>query len=129
LQKLDLPYITILSKYYVYIEPARVRNPDKDSVIFKNLLDRFGYLATLPNIDRQFYPQENRYVRIVVDANPIIAQMVRDLKIQYYRDRTTGNIPLFHGLGLEPYTRRYYPYGEFMAHVLGYMNKNNQVYY
>jgi len=129
LQKLDLPYITILYKYYVYIEPARVRNAERDSVALKNLLDRFWYLGTLPNIDRQFYPQENRYVRIVVDANPIIAQMVRDLRTQYYRERTTGNIPLFHWLWLEPYTRRYYPYGDFMSHILGYVNKNDQVYY
>lgn len=121
--------MTILYDYYVYIEPARVSNPDRDSAVFKNLLNRFGYLETLPNVDNQFYPQENRYVRIIADANPVIAQMVREMKIQYYRERTTGNIPLLHGLGLEPYTRRYYPYGEFMSHVLGYLNKNNQVYY
>ena len=129
LKKLDLPYITVLYDYYVYIEPARVSNPDRDSVRFKNLLSRFWYLETLPTIDNQFYPQENRYVRLIADANPIIAQMVRELKTQYYRERTTWNIPLFHGLGLEPYTRRYYPYGEFMSHVLWYLNKNNQVYY
>ena len=129
LGELDLPYVTVLGSHYVYIEPDRIRNVDRESVAFKNLLDRFGYLRSLPNIDRQFLPQENRYVRILVDANPIIAQMVRDLRRQYYSERTTGNIPLFHGLGLEPYTRRYYPYGDFMSHILWYVNKNNQVFY
>ncbi len=129
LYRLDLPYVTVLHNHYVYIEPARVRNPDRDSVPFKALLDRFGYLDTLRNVDRHFYPQENRYVRIAVDANPIVAQMVRDLRTQYHRERTAGNIPLFHWLWLESYTRRYYPYWEFMAHILGYVNKNDQVYY
>lgn len=129
LQKANLPYVTVLSTYYVYIDPFQVWNPDRDATAFKALLDRFGYLDDFPSIDKQFYQQENRYVRIITDANPIIAQMVRELKIEYYKERTAWNVPLLHGLWLEPYMRRYYPYGAFMSHILGYVNKNNDVFY
>ena len=129
LQKANLPFVTVLFDNYVYIEPSRVTNVGKDSLAFKKLLDRFGYLDNFPDIDKQFTLQENRYVRIMTDTNPIIAQQIKQLKDQYYDQRTAGNIPLLHGLGLEPFTQRYYPFGSFLSNVLGYVNKNGQVFY
>lgn len=129
LRKANFPFVTILYDNYVYIEPTRVTNVSKDVLAFKKILDRFGYLDDFSNIDRQFSPQENRYVRIMTDTNPIIAQEIKKLKQQYYSQRTADKVPLLHGLGLEPYTQRYYPFGGFLSHVLGYVNKNKQVFY
>lgn len=129
LQKANLPYVTILYDNYVYIEPSRVSNASQDILTFKKLLDKYGYLDNFPNVDRHFYPQENRYVRIMTDASPIVAQQIKLLKQEYYRERTVWNIPLLHGLWLEPYVQRYYPFGSFLSHVLGYVNKNGEVFY
>jgi hypothetical protein len=41
--------------------------------------------------------QENRYVRILAGASPMVAQMVKDLKLQYYTERV-NNTPILHGL-------------------------------
>jgi hypothetical protein len=50
----------------------------------------------MPTIDTVFYPQENRYVKIISEANPMIAQMIKDLKLKYYQTQSRDKIPLFH---------------------------------
>ncbi len=129
LQKLQLNYINIQSKNYVYVIPANISNPTKDGLPLKKLLDKYGYLSTMSGIDNVFVPQENRYVKLISDANPEIAQMVEDLELQYYHTQSPDKIPLLHGLGLEPYTRRYYQYGSFLSNVLGFVDKNGDAFY
>jgi len=88
LKDLNLDYIDILYSNYVYVVPSRVSNPARQSLIIKALLDKYGYLSQYSNFDRNFYPQENRYVKIISDANPNIAQMIKNLKLEYYTQRT-----------------------------------------
>jgi len=116
LKTLNLEYIDIQYTNYVYVVPTKIRSVSKESLPLKKLLDRYGYLQDMS--DNVFYPQENRYVKIASDTNPVIAQMVKDMKVKYYKTQSRDRIPLLHGLGLEPVTRRYYQYGSFLANVL-----------
>ncbi len=129
LEKLNLPYVDILGTNYVYVVPKQVGNVSRDIVPLKNILKMYGYLDKFPNLERSFYEQENRYVKIFSDANPLIAQDIRSLKIEYFWIRSSDRIPLLHGLGMESYTRRYYQYGSFLSNVLWFVDKNNNAYY
>ncbi|MEI8253376.1 MAG: hypothetical protein WCG25_06640 [bacterium] len=53
-------------------------------------------MSSYSDFDKNLYPQENRYVKIISDANPFIAQMVKDMKLKYYMERTKNNIPILH---------------------------------
>ncbi len=129
LRELDLDYIVIKYDNYVYIDPDNVWNVSRDSEPLKKLLKKYSYLDSYTNFDRNFSPQENRYVKLLSNTNPIVAQMVKDLKIEYYQERTKDNIPIFHWLWLESYTTRYYPYGDFLSNVLWYVDKNDESFY
>lgn len=129
LKQLDLDYIDIQATNYVYVVPTNIGNVSKESVPFKKLLDRYGYLKDMTTIDNVFYAQENRYVKIASETNPMIAQMVKDLKLKYYQTQSRDRIPLLHWLGLESLTRRYYQYGSFLSNVMWFVDKNWAAYY
>jgi len=129
LSKLNLNYIDIQSKNYVYIVPDKVGNINKDIVPLQKLLDKYWYLSNFPNLEKSFYEQENRYVKIISDANPLIAQQIKNMKLKYYQTRSKDKIPLLHGLGMESYIKRYYQYGSFLANVMWFVDKNNNAYY
>ena len=129
LKKLNLNYVSIENTNYVYVLPEEIRNTTKDTIGLRTLLDRYGYLQNFKNIDKVFVIQENRYVKIISDANPLIAQQIKQLKLKYYQERNSDRIPILHGLWLEPYTRRYYEYGSFLSNVLGFVDKNSTAFY
>lgn len=124
LKNLNLNYVDIQYNNYVYIIPSNVINKERDSLPLKKLLDKYWYLSSYANFDNNLYPQENRYVKILSDANPIIAQLIKDMKIKYYLERTSNNIPILHWLWLESYSTRYYPYWSFMSNVLWFVHKS-----
>lgn len=129
LEKLNLPYIDIQANNYLYIVPKNVSNVNRDIIPLKNILEMYWYLDKFPNLENSFYEQENRYVKIFSDANPLIAQEIKNLKLEYYQTRSKDRIPLLHGLGIESYTKRYYQYGSFLANVMWFVDKNNNAYY
>ena len=129
LKKLNLAYIDIQGTNYVYIVPSRVGSVNKDIVPLKKLLDKYWYLTNFPNLEKIYYEQENRYVKIISDANPLIAQQIKDLKLKYYQTRSKDRIPLLHGLWMESYVKRYYQYWTFLANVMGFVDKSNNAYY
>lgn len=129
LAKLNLDYIDIQGKNYVYILPDRVGNINKDIIPLKNILETYWYLKNFTNLEKSFYKQENRYVKIISDANPLIAQEIKDLKNKYYQTRSKDRIPILHWLWMESYTKRYYQYGSFLANVMWFVDKSNNAYY
>lgn len=129
LEKLNLDYIDIQNKNYVYIIPDKVGNVHRDILPFENLLEMYWYLKNFSNLEKSFYKQENRYVKIISDANPLIAQEVKTIKSEYYQVRSKDKIPLLHWLGMESYTKRYYQYWSFLANVMWFVDKNNSAYY
>jgi len=107
----------------VYINPSLIPAGAKTRALrqISVLLIQYGYNLSEIQLDPVFVAQENRYVRILNNAHPKIAQRIRSLKNKYFNILVTvgkEKIPLLHGVGLEETTRRYYPYGSFMAHIL-----------
>jgi stage V sporulation protein D (sporulation-specific penicillin-binding protein) len=66
-----------------------------------------------------------------------LAEEVRNLKTEHQNEKSkkdpTNNrfiwIPVLYGLILEPYSTRYYPYGDFMANILWFVDRNWVAYY
>lgn len=129
LKKLNLAYIDIQNNNYVYIIPWLTRNISKEALPLKKLLDRYGYLKNFDNINNLFVKKENRYVKIISNANPMIIQMVKDLKSKYSRERSKDKIPILHWLWTEAYSKRYYQYWSFLSNVLWFVDKNNKAFY
>ncbi|MBQ2600088.1 hypothetical protein II582_01665 [bacterium] len=47
-------------------------------------------------MDKYFVQQENRYVKIISNMNPVVAQMVKDLKNENYSTQSKDKIPILH---------------------------------
>ena len=124
LEWLELKYINIKYNNYVYIVPTKITNISREWAPLKKLLNKYGYLNNYPDFDKNFYQQEYRYIKLLSNVNPVIAQMIKDLKIEHYNETTKDRIPILHGLGLETFVNRYYPYGSFLSNVLWYVDKN-----
>lgn len=129
LERLNLDYISIESSNYVYIIPKKIASISREITPLKALLTKYWYIGQFSNLEKYFQEQENRYVKLLSDANPIVAQSVKELKTEYYQDRNRDKIPLFHGLWLEPYTKRYYEYGSFLSNILWMVDKNWNAFY
>ena len=130
LTELDLPFIDIKYKNYVYVTPSKVNNISKDSAKLNAILKKYGYASSYSNLEKYFSPQENRYVKIISNVNPNIAQKVKNLKSDYYNERTWAEkIPILHWLWLETFTTRYYPYGSFLSNILWYVDRNWVAFY
>ncbi len=129
LKKLNLAYIDIQSDNYVYITPGLTKNVSKESAPLKKLLDRYWYLKNFGDINNLFVKKENRYVKIISDANPMIIQMIKDLKSKYARERSNDKIPILHWLWTESYSKRYYQYWSFLSNILWFVDKNNKAFY
>ncbi|HPC34800.1 MAG TPA: hypothetical protein PLP73_03970, partial [Candidatus Absconditabacterales bacterium] len=129
LEGLNLDYINIKHKNYVYIIPTKISSVSREGASLKKLLTKYGYLTHYTNFDKNFYQQEYRYIKLLSNVNPVVAQMVKDLKLEHYNETTKDKIPILHGLGLETFVNRYYPYGSFLSNVLGYVDKNGTAFY
>ncbi len=131
---LQAPYIHIIQDHYIFIEPRVLAGFSRSRAI-NDMTDIFaarGYDDIVDNLDSLTVPHSYRYVRLMTNVHPMIADAINKLKIQYYKDYAKTDpdkIPLFHGVGLEPYTRRYYPYANFMSHILGYVDKDGNPLY
>jgi len=95
----------------------------------QTLLTKYGYSFSSSAIDKLFTQQQYKYIKLFTSANPQIAQDIKALKQQYYKETSKDNVPVLHGVILEPTTTRYYPYGDFMSNILGYVDKNGDAYY
>lgn len=126
---LELNFVNVKYTNYVYIIPDKVYNTSRDSAKLKSLLKKYGYLDSYPNIDSYFQKQEYRYIKLLSNVNAVVAQMVKDLKNQYYSEKTPDNVPILHWLWLEDFTTRYYPYWSFLSNVLWYVDKNWKPYF
>lgn len=135
-KQLNLPYLSIEREHYLYIIPAKIENKTKAINELRTLLKKWRYPIG-DNFENLFEVQEWRYIKLISGLNPELAQEVRELKSEHQfekskvdkkSDRSIG-IPVLYGLIIEPFTTRYYPYGEFMANVLGYVDKKWVAYY
>lgn len=133
-KQLNLPYLSIERENYLYIIPGRIENRTQAIQQIKTLLEKRRYPIG-PNFWSLFEYQKRRYIKLASGLNPELAQEVRELKTEHQNEKSKKDkersiwIPVLYGLILEPYTTRYYPYGEFMSNILGYVNKKGIAYY
>jgi cell division protein FtsI/penicillin-binding protein 2 len=127
LEGLQLDYISLEANNYVYIIPRKIGS--REIAPLKDLLKKYGYWSQYASLENYFQEQENRYVKLISDANPIIAQKIKDIKVQYYKTQNRDRIPLFHGLWLESYTKRYYEYWSFLSNILWTVDRNWNAFY
>jgi cell division protein FtsI/penicillin-binding protein 2 len=129
LESQHFPFIQVLSSYYVYVVPTKATNISRDKTLLQKVLNEYGYHLTTAQLDKLFQQQVYKYIKLFSAANPQIAQEIKMLKEQYYSEKSKDKVPVLHGIILEPYTTRYYPRGEFMSNILGYVDKNGDAYY
>jgi cell division protein FtsI/penicillin-binding protein 2 len=125
----NFPFVQVLSSYYVYVVPTRVTNASRDKLQLQRVLNQYGYNLSQTQLDRLFQQQTHRYLKLFSNANPQIAQDIKDLKLHHRLERSVDKVPVLHGVILEPYTTRYYPHGAFMSNILGYVDKHGDAYY
>ena len=137
LSGLNLPYLKVNGNY-VSIVTSVLTDGNRDNArrTVQKLLEKWK--VPLPNgFEGIFSPKEWRYIKIVSGLNPALAQEVRELKIKHEKELSTLSrkaektirTPVLYSLVLEPYVRRYYPYGEFLSNVLGYVDKDWEGHY
>ena len=144
----QLPYVHIIADHYIYLEPSTMIDPSLAQATIEGLLKKWKY-PIWSQFDNLFKPQEWKYIKIISGLNPALAQEIRELKIKHRwelskiernrnsRQENTSQskkerliaIPVLYGLVLEPYTTRYYPYWNFMANILGYVDRWWTAYY
>jgi ABC-type oligopeptide transport system ATPase subunit len=118
LEEQHFSFIEVLSTYYVYVVPTKVANLSRDKAQLQKFLQQYGYILTSSQLDKLFQQQIHKYIKLFSSANPQIAQEIKDLKNQYYSEKSSDNVPVLHGVILEPLNMRYYPRGEFMSNIL-----------
>lgn len=134
LRALNRDYIYIYNNNYVFIEPKVFRDlwiPRNTAISeIENILIKRWYIADSLKVKNLFNIRTYRYVRLVTGVSPSIVDGLNQLKTIYYTERWGPfKSPLLHGIGTESYTKRYYPYGNFMSHILWYMSNNGQATY
>ena len=136
LSKNPIPYLSIESNFYLYIDPSKVGDTNQAVQQLQILFSQYGLSYTQEKIKALLSPQENRYVKLMEWVSSIIATNMISLKKEYQNNSgrtitTTGDgaIPLLHGLWFEQTTKRYYPYGDFMSNILGFVDPSGKSLY
>ena len=138
LKNQNFDFVSIEGNFYVYIIPNKSRSY-KDKILFQWFMNKHHEKLSSSMIDALFKEQEYKYIKLFSSANPQIAQDIKDLKIEYAKEKySLDNSPvnvninrysIVHGIILEPHATRYYQYGEFMSNILWYVDKNWEAYY
>jgi len=130
-----LPYLTLENNFYLYTIPSKVTNVQDVSKELQIILSQYGVNLTTDKIQALLTPQQNRYVKLMEGVSSIIATNMMNIKKQYQANTgwtvstDDGKIPLFHGLEFERSSQRYYPYGDFMSNILGFVDANDKWLY
>lgn len=133
LKNLQQPYIYIYQNNYVFIEPRAIGNTMSESKAIKeleNILIWRWYVQDALRVKNLFVSRQYRYVKLISWVNPSIVNTMNELKSTYYKVKDpVTRVPLLHGLWTESFVKRYYPYGNFMSHILWYVSNNGVATY
>ena len=134
LENQHFDFISIEANFYVYVVPSK-SNGYRDKALFQAFMNKYDEALTSSALDSLFKTQVYKYIKLFSSANPIIAQDIKQLKLDYANEKYSLDDSLYnkysivHWIILEPNATRYYPYGEFMSNILGYVDKNWDAYY
>jgi len=130
--QLQLPpynkFIEVLGEKNVYIRPSNVQFMDDSVKEVKSLFKQYDEPIESSSIRAAMQEQPVRYIRIMQNINAKIAKRIKDAKTEFFEEKI-DNIPILHWLWLETYEKRYYPHGNFMAHILWYVDKQDEAFY
>ena len=109
----------------------------RDKALFQAFMNKYNEALSSSALDSLFKPQIYKYIKLFSSANPIIAQDIKQLKLDYADEKyflddslsLNSKYSIVHWIILEPTATRYYPYGEFMSNVLWYVDKNWEAFY
>lgn len=79
LSGMDLPYVSIEGKHYVYIMSSRTANIPLAKKELSTILGKYGYLYSDKQLSALFIQQENRYVKLADGLNATLAKKINDL--------------------------------------------------
>ncbi len=127
LQDLDKEYI-VVEWNYLYFVPDKVEDISQAAKIIYTIVQEYWYNYTYQAIYSNLEERPIRYVRLATNVSWQVIAKVRDLKAEYFSDRTDW-VPLLHWLWYEQNQKRYYPYWPFSSHVLGYLNNEWMPFY
>lgn len=122
-----LPYVELVGNY-IYILPSKVTDENNAIRQLKKAFDDSWYNYSESDLKSYLKEKDLRYVKLATGLNSQIAKELKDMKEKLYTDKYLW-IPLLHWVGLEEYERRIYPYWEFMANLIGYVDKNWKSFY
>lgn len=134
LEEQKFNFVATEANFYLYIVPWK-SNSYKDKFLFQNFMNKRWEKISDATLASLFKEQEYKYIKLFSSANPIIAQDIKDLKVEYWNEKYSldgspyNKYSIVHWIILEPNATRYYPYGEFMSNVLWYVDKNWEAYY
>ena len=136
LKNQNFDFVSIEANFYVYIVPTKSRSA-RDKSKFQKFMNKRNEPISSSVLDSLFEEQTYKYIKLFSSANPQIAQDIKDLKKKYRDDKYSLDInwwpynrySILHWIILEPHATRYYPYWEFMANILWYVDKNGDAYY
>ena len=126
LKNANINGLEIVDNYYVYIDLNKIENFDKTVSQIYNILHPVNNKITISYLTRILNKRPKRYVKIADWVNPIRIDKIKKLK-QKYKSIKKNRVPLLHWIWFTKQPYRYYPYGNFLAHVLGYVNNWNWV--
>lgn len=121
-------FVEIFSDTNVYIRPDSIQFLDNAVWELRELFRYHDEEIESSSIRAAMQEQPIRYIRIMQNINAKIAKRIQDAKAEYFDERIE-NIPILHWLWLETYEKRYYPHGNFMAHILWYVDKQDEAFY
>ncbi len=121
-------YTELFSNQFLYTLPWKILQPDARQAELEKLFKKYEADISTDKIKASFQEQDIRYIRLLTKMNAKITKRIKDAKTDLY-DEKVDWIPLLHWLWLETSEERYYPHGNFMAHILWYVDKNENSYY
>ena len=136
LESQNFNFVSIEANFYVYVIPSK-SSSYRDKALFQAFMNKYKEALSSSALDSLFKEQEYKYIKLFSSANPIIAQDIRKLKLEYANEKyflddslsLNSKYSIVHWIILEPTATRYYPYGEFMSNILGYVDKNGNAFY
>ncbi len=124
-------YLSI-NNWYIYLEYDKIKKRKKQVIRdLKPILTKYWYQNSLKYLPKALEKKRYRYVKIIQDANPVIAKTIENLKQKYYKIVTAdkNRIPVLYWVWLEQYKSRYYPYKNFLSNIIGYINKKWEAFH
>ena len=86
---MNLEYVSIENKHYVYVIPARVPNIVTARDAISKIVRKYGYAYSDQQISALFSQQENRYVKLADGLSATLAKKINDLTNENYEIKST----------------------------------------